>query len=216
MNIRKIFTYPGMIIFYFFLIAGLILLFRFEKGELLILINQAHNPFYDLFFKNWTYLGDGLIFGALIVFFIFKRYYYALGAGLSIAVQTILVQGMKRVIFPDLYRPKLFFDNFSDFHLVEGVEIRGFNAFPSGHTATAFTLALILSIYLKNKNWSLALLLMAILVGFSRMYLLQHFFIDVYFGAICGMFSVFASFYFLEKRQFYNKAPWNQSILDRI
>ncbi|MDH5599438.1 MAG: phosphatase PAP2 family protein, partial [Cyclobacteriaceae bacterium] len=41
----------------------------------------------------------------------------------------------------------------------------------------------------KNKYISALSFILALTVGFSRVYLLQHFFVDIYFGAILGVIA---------------------------
>lgn len=215
MKINRLYSYPGMILYYFFLISGCFLLFLHDKGEWVIWLNQHSTSLLDLLFMNWTYLGDGILFGLLVVFFIFRSYFFLLLTIISVIIQTLFVQGLKRYVFSDLVRPKLFFENFMDFHQIEGIDIHAHHAFPSGHTATAFSIALILSIYVKNKKWSLVFILAAALVGISRIYLLQHFFIDVYFGSLFGIISVLLSIYLLmTHKSFYHNLA-DRSILSR-
>jgi membrane-associated phospholipid phosphatase len=121
---------------------------------------------------------------------------------LASIVQTIFVQGLKRYVFPDLVRPRMFFEDFASFRQIEDVEYYSSNAFPSGHTATAFTIALILSIFLTDKRWSIVFILLAIGVGISRIYLMQHFFVDVYFGAIFGVISALLSANIIGKNKY--------------
>ncbi len=61
-------------------------------------------------------------------------------------------------------------------------------SFPSGHTVFAFFIAYILINHFKLKNW-LAFLLYAVafLVGFSRIYLGVHYFLDVAGGMCLGI-----------------------------
>lgn len=209
-NIKSIFAYPGMILYYFFLFIGGLLLFWFEKGDGVIWLNQFGNHFLDLFFIFWTFLGDGVVFGLLIVFFLFRSYFFLLVTLLTVVIQTIFVQGLKLLIFPDLDRPKLFFENFLELRQIDGIEVHSYYAFPSGHTATAFSIALILSFFLSNKQWSLFLILGAIVVGISRIYLMQHFFIDIYFGSFFGVISALLSLYLLGSRK-----PLYPDLLDR-
>jgi len=202
MKLNKLYTYPGMILYYFFLLLGILILFQFNKGEGIIWLNESGNSISDIFFKYWTYLGDGLVFLIVLVFFVFRSYFYFFITISSIIIQTIFVQGLKRYVFQDLVRPKLFIENFMDLRQVEGVEIHSQHTFPSGHTATAFTIALILSLYVKNKSWTVVFMLAAILVGISRMYLLQHFFVDIYFGSVFGVLSVILSFYLIGNSEY--------------
>jgi membrane-associated phospholipid phosphatase len=214
-KIKEIFTYPGMILYYLFLLVGSTILFWSEKGEGVVWLNQFGNDFLDLFFIFWTYLGDGVVFGLLIVFFFFRSYFFLLVTLLTVVIQTIFVQGLKLLVFPDLDRPKLFFENFMELRQIVGIDIHAYHAFPSGHTATAFSTALILSFFLSNKKWSLLLILVAIGVGLSRMYLLQHFFVDIYFGSFFGVISTLISLYLLGFRKSLYPDLLDRSVLNR-
>ena len=215
MQTKSIYTYPGMILYYLFLAGGGFLLLSYEKGEGVVWLNQLGTDLLDLFFTIWTYLGDGILFGLLIVFFLLRSYFFLLVTILSVIIQTLFVQGLKRILFSDLDRPKLFFENFMEFRQINGIDIHSYHAFPSGHTATAFSVALILSLFIKNKKWSLLFFLAAILVGISRIYLLQHFFVDVYFGSFFGVISVIISLYLIRTRKSTYPDLVDRSILTR-
>ncbi len=80
-------------------------------------------------------------------------------------------------------RPKYFF--------LEGFERLDFfnvlhksNSFPSGHTQAAFTLAVLIMIYLKKYHFYI--LFLAILMGISRIFMTMHFPSDIFFGAYFG------------------------------
>ena len=72
--------------------------------------------------------------------------------------------------------PDLLIDALSDF------------SFPSGHTMIAFELAFVLLLMLKGKRSGIAVfsLIMASLIGFSRLYLYVHFPLDVLTGGLLG------------------------------
>jgi membrane-associated phospholipid phosphatase len=201
MKINRIYTYPGMILYYLFMLSGGVILLHFEKGEGVVWLNQQGTKFLDLFFACWTYLGDGIVFVLLMIFFLFRSYFFLLVTLLAAIIQTIFVQGLKLVVFPDLDRPKLFLENFMKLRPIEGIDVHSYYAFPSGHTATAFSIALILSVFLVNKKWSLVLFIAAIGVGISRVYLLQHFFVDIYFGSFFGLVSAMIALYLLKSRK---------------
>jgi len=204
----------GFYVYYVFLIVGLVLILTFEKGDVLIWINHNSSSVADIFFKFWTYLGDGVVFAILLMYFLFSSYYNAVVTLLVILFQTIIVQGMKRFLFAGEVRPQLYFENFSDFHQVEGVNIHGLNSFPSGHTATAFAVAILLSLYFKNNKLTTIFLMAAILVGISRIYLLQHFFIDIYFGSIIGFLVSVGVYYFLDNSIVSKRIPRNHGLLN--
>ena len=172
----------------------------FPKGELELLINQHHIAFLDVFFKYVTFLGDGILLALLLIGLLFHQYFSAILTAFSILFQSIFVSVFKRWIFDGLPRPIAFFNDAVDLNFVEGVKVHSSNTFPSGHTATGFAIFAILFIVIRKKNTllSIALFLLAFLVALSRVYLLQHFVIDVYFGAIFGVVSVVCGLYLSE------------------
>lgn len=74
-----------------------------------------------------------------------------------------------------------------------------FHSFPSGHTQTAFCMALILGYAWSHHHTSRfiprALLVMAALVGISRVYLLSHFPTDVVAGALVAFVAARAAWF---------------------
>ncbi len=182
-----------MTIYILFLIAGAALLYNFKQPTLELTINSWNNIYLDYFFKYITHLGDGLSFvSAVLVIGIFDWKKGVIVALIGVT-QGILVQGLKNYAFPDAPRPMHFFQHNTPAlppHLVDGVDIHSFNSFPSGHTATIFAITLsLVFVFTANKPlFSLLLFLVAFVVGYSRIYLMQHFFVDVYMGAIIGVF----------------------------
>ena len=205
--------YPGFFLYFLFLIVGGFLLFIFPKGDILYSINNRNSPLGDFLFKYGTHLGDGLVFAVLILIFILFDYYKSLIIGLTIVVQTVLVQILKRFIFSDQMRPKVFLENFSELHVIPGIEIVEKYAFPSGHTATAFAVAVLLSLFIKNRSWSLLFIMVAIFTAISRVYLLQHFFIDIYFGSIIGFCSGYLVYILMDKSGLGENQGWRRGLI---
>ena len=58
---------------------------------------------------------------------------------------------------------------------------------PSGHTAIAFALFLSLALQRASRWQQVGLLGMALVAGFSRIYLSEHFLEDVYAGSLLGV-----------------------------
>ena len=184
-------------------LSGLIMLFIifiYPKGELELIINQRHSPLLDYFFKYITHLGDGIFLVLMLIALLFLNYTSAILTAFSIVFQSLFVSLFKRWIFKGLERPLAFFGDQVELNIVEGVDVHSTNTFPSGHTATGFAIFALLFIIIKNRGIIIATMLFALafLVGFSRVYLLQHFIVDVYFGAIFGLLSVILGLYFLE------------------
>lgn len=174
-----------------YFVAGGLLLVTTAHGDLVLWLNDHHSAFGDFFFKYWTHLGDGFLLGAVALVFLFINYHKFYTFLIAIAFQTVFVHIFKQWLFAGEPRPKLYFqDTTASLNFVEGVAVRSYDSFPSGHTASAFTLAFFLILVSKSTGVRLAIFITAILVGISRMYILQHFGRDVYFGSLIGIISV--------------------------
>jgi len=73
------------------------------------------------------------------------------------------------------------------------------HSFPSGHTITAFAFFLALTFFTKNHAWQVLYFVLAVLVGFSRIYLQQHFAIDVLVGSLVGVLVTMGCKFMLDK-----------------
>lgn len=191
-----------------FAVATGVVILLLGKNETFQLVNSNHHPYADQFFKYFTHYGDGWMWVPLGLFCIFYRKKYIVAVIAGVLISTILAQFLKRVVFPDELRPiKFLADNFP-IHIIDGVEMRTSHSFPSGHTTTAFTMALIMAHMINKKSWSLILPVLALLAGYSRIYLAQHFPTDVLAGMCIGIVSailsllIFRSFIkYLNKKQ---------------
>ena len=96
-------------------------------------------------------------------------------------------------------RPKYFFlegfERLNHFNLLHKA-----NALPSGHTQAAFTIVMLLIIYINR--YKLTLLLIAFLIGLSRIFLSMHFFSDIILGAYVGLVGPIITYIFLFEDKF--------------
>lgn len=180
---------PFFLIYALLLVTGTIIYFLGDHGDTVLWINQLHNPITDSLFKWITFLGDGIFFAIVTLLLLLRNWrtgLLLLGMGLT---QTLISFFLKKVIFKGTPRPKTYFASFEEInlHFVEGVKVHSYNSFPSGHTLTAFALATFMAGYLKHPKLSLLFLALATLAGFSRVYLAQHFLIDVCVGSLLGV-----------------------------
>lgn len=156
-------------------------------------INQHHNYLLDTFFKYITYFGEDYTWLFLLLYLIFVNYFQGIEKSKEIKILVIswLVKVFLSVSLKNIFnlpRPIEVYQNIKqEIHLVDGVEIAHWQSFPSGHTMTAFAFACFISVYLKQKKLAILALFVAILVGYSRMYLFQHFPRDVFAGGILGV-----------------------------
>lgn len=175
-----------------------------------VFINSWHTPFLDRLFASVTQLGNGLVVLPFILFFLFHRFYATLGLTLNVLIQGIIVSLFKRVLFHDAPRP-INFLNTSLIHVIDGVDIHRLMSFPSGHTVTIVGLCFFLSLYFKKRVLSLFLLVVSILVGLSRIYLLQHFALDVSMGALIGVVCAAFAYHLFDTM---NKPTWMQGYME--
>jgi membrane-associated phospholipid phosphatase len=102
---------------------------------------------------------------------------------------------LKDHVFPELNRPVAYFGTTQYLHLVAGYKPPILSTFPSGHTATAFSIGLYLSILSKQNLTKYILFIVAFFVGYSRMYLSAHFPADVVGGATLGVIITLLCYY---------------------
>jgi membrane-associated phospholipid phosphatase len=167
-----------------------------DKGTVELWLNARHIPFLDSFFRYTTVVGDGITAALFALILLTFSYYKTIVYTTAILLNTFLIQGLgKKVLFSHLVRPKNFFPDDVTLNFVENFKTYGYQTFPSGHTGAAFTWLSFLALLLPKK-YGLPLFLVALLVGISRVYLLQHFFVDIYAGSIIGTAGVLLSNYY--------------------
>ncbi len=198
---NKAFLIPVLI----FILTGIVFLSLYSKAQIHLTQNSWHGPISDYFFKYLTHLGDGLVFAPLALFLALIKWRYFFGLIIAAVLTLIVSAGLKHQ-FKEMERPVKYFENLADLHLVEGVHNHSYKSFPSGHTTTAFAAWGFLALLIRRKPWQFGLAVLAMLVGYSRIHISQHFLIDVIAGAILG--SGIALFSYLLSQ--YLKAPWLQ------
>ena len=186
------------------MVAALFLMI-YGKQDSFLVINKYNSPAFDYFFRYYTFLGDGIIWIPLILYVLFfkREFWIAIISGLIIC--TILTHFFKRVVFPDDLRPIGVLTD--KIRTIPGLRINRLNSFPSGHTSTAFTLALLMAFLSKNNFWVYFFPFIAFFVGYSRVYLAQHFVTDVFAGMLVGVVSSYLSLMIYE---WYRKRKQNK------
>ncbi|WP_394993500.1 phosphatase PAP2 family protein [Emticicia sp.] len=181
------------VVFLLWVIVGALLQIFYFTNDLMFWVNQHHNDFFDVVFKYITFLGDDYVWLGLFVALFFSNYILKkdklgkIKLLLVVWLAKVFVSVSLKKIF-NLPRPMEVYQNTGrDIHLVKGVEIHHWQSFPSGHTITAFAFASFVLLILKQPKWGFFSLFVAILVGYSRMYLFQHFPRDVFAGGILGV-----------------------------
>ncbi len=160
----------------------------YTQLELSQIVNSCHQPWLDQLCLFGTLLGDG----TLIVLICFIVYYFkpelAVAMLLAYLISSGITQGLKHSIFAGYHRPLWHINNLNlqGYYLPENAERNLANSFPSGHTTSAFAFFCVLSLYVEQNITKLVFLFLAFFVAFTRVYLLQHFVIDITVGSIIG------------------------------
>ena len=172
--------------FLFFFLVGLIFLLTEGKAASFLYLNPYHQTKLDTFFIYLTFLGDGLFsITIFLVLLLLRRYSQAIQLMVAFLVSALFAQVLKNLF--SMPRPKEFFAPGQYAYFINGVTHTGFSSFPSGHSTSVFALATLLALFEKNKKWNILYLFGAVAVGYSRIYLGQHFLGDVLVGSFLGV-----------------------------
>ena len=193
-----------------FIIAGAALILTYEKGNEILYVSQIHTHFFNQFFI-WVSRFAELPLLLLIVLVAFvSNYGNAILILLSFVVNGAITQFLKAVIFTDQVRPIIFFEGKANLNLVDGLQMLHNHSFPSGHTSSAFAVLFMIALLSKDKRWGLLLFVGALLVGISRVYLMQHFFRDIYFGSILGVLVSVVVYLAATNSNYYSELSWRE------
>lgn len=157
-------------------------IFKAEQAVLLWIQENLRNDFLTPVFIFITKLGDaGFIFMVLVVLLLVfpKTRKTGLVAGVSLGGTSVLVNLILKKLFCRV-RPYEWGNN-----LELLIEKQSDYSFPSGHTAAAFAVAVV--IYrMMPKKYGVPALVFAFVMGFSRIYVGVHYLGDVVGGALTG------------------------------
>ena len=165
---------------------GAVVILATEQKALHLWFNAWNHPVSDEFFKYATRLAEGLFAGSIALLVFFYKIRYGVVATISFAGAGLLAQLFKRTVFDGIKRPSKVFEGLTDLHFVDGVTLHGNFSFPSGHATEAFSIFFLLGFLSRNRAVEYFCFSMALLVAFSRVYLSQHFFEDIYAGSVLG------------------------------
>lgn len=174
---------------------------------ILYFLQSLHTPWLDVFMKEITGLGDSGIFWIItgIVLLCFKKTRVAgfcviLSLAVGFLMGNMILKNLvarERPCWIDTSIP-LLIRNPKDY------------SFPSGHTLASFEGAV--SIWLYNRKWGTAALVLAVLISFSRLYLFVHFPTDVLGGLFLGILIAVLVHWAVERGRISKKNtcfPWN-------
>ena len=200
---------------FIFMLILTVLLISFPKAELHIISNKVNSPFLDFFFKYATYFGDGTMIAILFIALLFVKYRYAFAFLAASLTTSLFINFIKKFVLHDIYRPSKYFELYETYqlHFVEGVKLHSLQSFPSGHSGTAFNVFLTMALLTKNNGLKFLFFIAALLVAYSRVYLSQHFLIDITAGSATGILFILLFHAWFDK---FNKNWLDKSSLTRL
>lgn len=154
-----------------------------DSNILLFIQEYIRNPITDPIFKFITSLGNGGFIWILctILLLLFKK---TRKIGFMCAVALLASLVLNNLILKNLIARARPYDMIQGLKIL--VEAPTDFSFPSGHTASSFAAATVLFLTVPKKYGILALVLAA-LMGFSRLYIGVHYPTDVLAGLISGV-----------------------------
>ena len=195
---------------------GLALLY-IPKGELHLLLCDRHTPARDIFYRYYTTVAEWFPYVVCVAILLFGRIGDGVMASSCMIATALFTQVVKHIIHAP--RPVTWFaEQMPDvtLPLVDGVQMNLWNSFPSGHTTSFFALALVVSILITRTTRTTrttsfllqaTLFLLAALGAYSRIYLSQHFAMDILGGIVVGVgitIACYAIFHRFEGQKWYN------------
>ncbi len=191
-----------LVLFVFFIGSSFYFIRFYPKNDIHLYLNQyVGNPVVDQFFYYITYLGDGLVAVFLLIAILFYNLRLGIYVTTSFLTASFVSIGLKRLFFDDENRPLYIFSYISKhtLKLVDGVHVYIHNSFPSGHATQAFAIFMCLVFSSKNQALKFIFFMLALFASLSRVYLSQHWLIDITVGSCIGfLFSLIYYFLFIQ------------------
>lgn len=194
---KQIWILPGIA-----LLLALTIFFSNSNLSLFFFFNGLHLYTGDFLWANATILGDSLVCFTLLLLFLKNRYDIIWALVVAALITSLWTHALKN--FFDVLRPLGELGP-------EGVHVIGKEltrlAFPSGHTAAAFTLFGVIAL-LGQRSW-IVLITLAVLAGIARMAVGAHWPLDVTVGAAGGWLSAVAGIWLSRQWQ------WGMTLIAR-
>ncbi len=164
--------------------------------------SHMHTALLDKTMPFVSLLGNvGFVWIAIAVIFLLSKKYRPTGFLILIALTLCFLLG-DIFLKPFIARPRPF-----TIHPAMSLLISPPTdfSFPSGHTGSSFSAAII--ILLNRKSWGIATMILASLIAFSRLYLYVHYPSDIIGGFLLSIVSAFLSIWLFSKIKIKRRNP---------
>ena len=152
---------------------------------------NAHLSKFPVIMNNLTQLGDELIFLSFLTIFLLTAP-LLWEAMISASLVSLIISNTLKNFFA-IPRPAAILDHHQ--FVIIGRTLSGHNSLPSGHSITVFTLLTVIAYaFLSNKKryhllWAMLLIMIGLLIVFTRVGVGAHYPLDVIVGSIAGFAS---------------------------
>lgn len=156
----------------------------FDEKMIRIINQNMKSKFLDRFMIRFTNLG-GVVFTSLFILVLLlfgkgKARNIGIQGSATLAISQTITYSLKSLLSRE--RPYNILKNLNTF----GIKLKDYS-FPSGHTSASFSIATIVALNLPKL--SILALMVALIIGISRIYLGVHYPTDVIAGMILGVGS---------------------------
>jgi membrane-associated phospholipid phosphatase len=192
-----------------FLLFGLVILLSVKYGDVVLFINGFSRMEWDRTADWITRIGLGSTMVIAALGFALYKLRYALMMLFNLALVGIVTGIFKNLLFPHIVRPLKYFEPEAFHRMVRLFDYNLLHSFPSGHSMTIFAMMSLLAYFSGKRAAGVLFVLIAVVVGLTRIYLLQHFFVDVYVGSVLGVLCTLTTIWMgdhvvrLNSRQFF-------------
>ncbi len=160
--------------------------------KLFLFLNSLHSSFFDSIMYIISQKFVWIPFYAFLLFLLYKKYKFQTVYLLMLVLLFTILSDQSTVFFKNYFqrlRPCHNPDIIEMVHLVKNY-CGGTYGFVSSHASNTFSLAAFIIFYLRHTHkWiSITLILWASVVSYSRIYLGAHYPLDVFSGAVWGVF----------------------------
>lgn len=197
---------------YLFWVFSLLIIVKTDKLSLHLYFNSFHSKISDFIMPHLTNVGDGLILLLFTFFvFLFRSRKLAIILFISFLISSGLVQFLKLFIFENHMRPMFVFQHVKGFHQIKDFHYHLSQSFPSGHSTSSFVLFTFIAMNFAKK-WQTQILCFigALFFAFTRVYLSQHYFEDMFAGAMIGFLCMKYTQVFLQSKWEKLDSPFNK------
>ncbi len=178
-------------------------LLNYGKIQIHVYLNQlVGNKIIDNFFTYITYLGDGRVAPILLLCILLYNVRLGICSIASFLTATLASSILKYLFFDEVMRPWHVFQWTVHIPIkwIENTDLHTHNSFPSGHSTQVFAIFICLAFFANKNINKLLFLALAVLTAFSRVYLSQHWLVDITVGSIIGMTTSLVLYYFFISR----------------